>query len=504
MELTATFMVLLEGFSPVFTSPSLATFRLLMTGWILSMRHRYVTDLIVSSDSVGNGHFSDYHRFFSHASWCIDELWKLELWKLLASLVITTLLGPDATIVLAADDTLCRKRGQALFGAGMHYDPLISSRSMKLVSWGHDWVILSIVISNCHWAPTKVFALPICARLYRNRQGLTKGQKENPRQSRTSKGKAGKAAAKKAKQKQGKSKAASAKVKENTGKAGHRTRPELLSEMLTMVSKWFPDRYFHLVVDSLYSGKSILSFLPENIDLTGPVHPGAALYAPAPKVQEKRPGPKLKKGRRLSSRDDWAENKTRWKELAFDQYGLRGTFKIKTRRGLYYQAGKDRPLDFVLTKDDGGKRPTRIFYTTKLGQSARDTLSMFSYRWATEVMHFDTKQHLGLEDPANRTPKAALENGADGALSLQPDDRLVREGGVEARALSRPPVVPSKERTELCRYAYHAASINVGGEIIEGAGNGRTPQQFDRVAHFSRHARRIAASERAKKCETRT
>ena len=96
MELTATFMVLLEHFRPVFTKPSFATFRLLMTGWILSTRHRYVTDLIVSSDSVGNGHFSDYHRFFSKASWEIDSLWRL-----LAVLIVQTFLGKDAVIMLA-------------------------------------------------------------------------------------------------------------------------------------------------------------------------------------------------------------------------------------------------------------------------------------------------------------------------------------------------------------------------------------------------------------------
>ena len=73
MELTPTFMALLDGFHPVFTAPSFATFRLLMVGWILSARHRYVTDLIISSDSVGNGHFSDYHRFFSHKSGVTDE-----------------------------------------------------------------------------------------------------------------------------------------------------------------------------------------------------------------------------------------------------------------------------------------------------------------------------------------------------------------------------------------------------------------------------------------------
>jgi len=130
---------LLAFFHPVFTAPSYATFQLLMTGWIISVRHRYVTDLIISSDSVGNGHFSDYHRFFSHASWDIDDLWKH-----LARLLIDCFFGPKSVILLAGGDTLCHKCGLGLFGAGMHHDPLISSRAVKLVSWGHDWVNLCL------------------------------------------------------------------------------------------------------------------------------------------------------------------------------------------------------------------------------------------------------------------------------------------------------------------------------------------------------------------------
>ncbi len=123
MELTPTFMAMLEEFRAVFTSPSYSTFCLMMTGWILSVRHRYVTDLIISSDSVWNGHFSDYHRFFSKAKWNIDSLWQR-----LATLLVAHLIGPDALIILAGDDTLCRKRGLGLFGAGMHHDPLLIPR----------------------------------------------------------------------------------------------------------------------------------------------------------------------------------------------------------------------------------------------------------------------------------------------------------------------------------------------------------------------------------------
>ena len=171
MELTNSFDVLLQSFAPVFTTPSFVTFRLLMTGWILSTRHRYVTDLIVSSDSVGHGHFSDDHRFFSQAAWKIDNLWRL-----LAKLIIDRLIGKAAVIVLSGDDTLCRKRGLGIFGTGMHHDALSSSKSQKICHWGHDRVDLCIVIAHPWFAPSKVFSLPICMRLYRNRQGLTKGK----------------------------------------------------------------------------------------------------------------------------------------------------------------------------------------------------------------------------------------------------------------------------------------------------------------------------------------
>ena len=63
MELAQGFISLLEEFRPVFTVPSFGLFVDLMTGWILSHRHRFVTDLILSSGSVAKCHFSNYHRF---------------------------------------------------------------------------------------------------------------------------------------------------------------------------------------------------------------------------------------------------------------------------------------------------------------------------------------------------------------------------------------------------------------------------------------------------------
>jgi hypothetical protein len=72
MELTSSFLALLQHFSPVFTAPTHRTFSLIVTGWLLSHRHRYITEVIFSAGQVGIGHWSRFHRFFSHAAWDLD------------------------------------------------------------------------------------------------------------------------------------------------------------------------------------------------------------------------------------------------------------------------------------------------------------------------------------------------------------------------------------------------------------------------------------------------
>jgi hypothetical protein len=406
-------MDVLDGFRPVFTAPSFATFQLLMVGWILSHRHRYVTDLIISSDSVENGHFSDYHRFFSQASWTIDDLWKL-----LARMLVAHFVGPSGTVLLAGDDTLCRKRGLGLFGAGMHHDALCSSRKLKVFSWGHDWVTICLLVANPWWAPGKVFALPICMRLYRNRQGLTKGKNKPAKATKKRTTASNKRQKKEAKRLARKQRRAARRRQKSVKdlKYRHATRPKLMREMLQLVAAWFPDHQLLFVADSLYTGESVLRYLPGNVDMIGAVHAQGALYEPAPQKKSGR-GAARKKGKRLPTREKWAASSSAWTSLTFDQFGLHGTLQTKTRTGLYYKAGKDRLLRFVLTRDTLGQRPTQIFYCTNLQLTPREILSTYAHRWAIEVTHHDSKQFLGFEDPANRVP-LAVERTAPMAMFL--------------------------------------------------------------------------------------
>ena len=214
MECTSSFLVVLCEFRCVFTQPSFAIFLHLMTGWVLSHRRRFVTELISSSGSTHRGHHSRYHNFFSKSVWELDTL----SWVLARLLV--AVFAPVGIIALAVDDTLCRKRGLTVYGTGMHYDPLISSRAKPLVSWGHDWVVLTLIVSNPFWASTKVWSLPIAFRLYRNHQGLTKGKKK------------------------------AKKSPKRRPDPNHRTRPELAVELISLIAGWFPERQLLVSGDS--------------------------------------------------------------------------------------------------------------------------------------------------------------------------------------------------------------------------------------------------------------
>src|SRR5262249_29626242 len=274
MQLTSSFLDLLPHFAPVFTTPTYQTFVVIVAGWVLSQRHRFITEVIFSGGHVGIGHWARFHRFFSHAAWDIDTF------SLFLAKLVLTILAPGATLIWAVDDTLCRKRGLTLYGAGMHYDPLISSRAKALVSWGHDWVVLCLILAHPFWAPTKVYALPVAFRLYRNRQGLTKGKKDK------AKGKKDKAEAKRAKAQKDKAKP----------DPDHRTRPELALELIRLAAAWFPDDEIMVTGDSAYGGQSILSELPPKVHLISHVHPKGALYQPAPPKLAKTRGPARKKG----------------------------------------------------------------------------------------------------------------------------------------------------------------------------------------------------------------
>ena len=276
MECTQSFVALLSEFRCVFTEPSFPDLRVPHDGMgsVPSTAFRHRVDLVQRLHTAG-------------APQPLSSLlqpgglgYSTVLCEVLAKLVVRVF-ASTGIIELAVDDTLCRKRGLTVYGTGMHHDPLISSRAKPLTSWGHDWVVVTLIVRCPFWAPTKVWSLPIAFRLYRNRQGVTKGKKKKQ------KGK---------------------KHKQPKRDPNHRTRPELAVELISLVASWFPERKLMVSGDSAYGGASVLQKLPANVELISHVHPKGALYEPAPTPIPGKKGAHRKKGKRLPGMAEWADD----------------------------------------------------------------------------------------------------------------------------------------------------------------------------------------------------
>ena len=216
-------------------------------------------------------------------------------------------------------------------------------------------------------------------------------------------------------------------------------------------------------------GQSVLSHLPPNVHLISHVHPNGALYEPASPKKEKRKGPARKKGDRLPGMKQWADDPDRpWTKLKFNQFGLHATLEVKTIQALYYKAGKDRLLTIVLTRDLEGKRPDQMFYCTKLDWTPRQILSAYACRWAIECTFENCKQFLGLEDPANRLPKAVARTAPMAlfiySLVVVWFDRV----GSSVPPIPRPTVVhKTQARTVVRRHADDLEAGQLRGENPE-------------------------------------
>ena len=167
MSLVASFLMIVQPLSWAMSTPVFSSFLTLLTGWIFAPR-RTVTGMIVAAGVAGERHHSAFHRVFSAARRSLDQL------GLIVFGILTALLS-DGPVPLSLDDTEAHKRGLKVFGVGMHRDPQLSTRKMPVLTWGHNWVILSVMV-RIPCCPDRVFSLPILFRLYLNHDAASAGE----------------------------------------------------------------------------------------------------------------------------------------------------------------------------------------------------------------------------------------------------------------------------------------------------------------------------------------
>ncbi len=110
MNLVTSFLVMLQPLAWATTCATFSNLTTMFAGRAIAPR-RTVTEMLLAAGAMGKKHHSAFHWLFAQAQWSLDHL----------ALLVFDMLAPwleEGEIFLALDDTLARKRGLKVFGAG--------------------------------------------------------------------------------------------------------------------------------------------------------------------------------------------------------------------------------------------------------------------------------------------------------------------------------------------------------------------------------------------------
>jgi hypothetical protein len=325
-----------------------------LAGWIFAPR-RTITGMLVAAGVAGQQHHAAFHRVFSAARWSLDEL-GLIVFELLRVLL------PDGTVPLSADDTEARKRGRQVYGVGMHRDPQLSTRKKPVLTWGHNWVVLAVIV-RLPCCPGRVFSLPVLFRLYLNHDAAARARRV------------------------------------------YRTRPELVVELLHRLCGRHGGLHFHVYADSAFGGESVLGHLPINCGLTSRMPMDARLYEAPPPRKPGTCGRPRKRGALLPTPTQMLQQQAR--RTTLDIYGRKQKARVVDTVARWHSVPA-RALRVVAVEPLTGGRGKQAFYSTRLEDTAEQVLTSYSGRWSIEETFAGGKSFLGFEEPQGWSRQAVL------------------------------------------------------------------------------------------------
>jgi hypothetical protein len=354
MALVPSFLAIVQPLDWTMRAPCFRSFVTVLAGWLFAPR-RTITGAIVAAGVAGKRHHAAFHRLFASARWSLDEM-GLIVFQLIAALL------PAGTVKLTFDDTLAHKRGKKVFGVGMHHDPILSTRKLKVTSWGHSWVVLAVVVA-LPFCPGRVFSLPILFRLYLNHDAAARARR------------------------------------------AYKKRSELAVELLERLCKAHRERNFHAFADSAYGGETVLGHLPNNCDLTSRMPLSTRLHESPPARAPGTNGRPRKRGARLPSPAQMIKQRGRRVTLAI--YGRNDRVRLVETVACCYRV-PGRLLKVVVVEPLVGGRPVQAFYSTASGQTAEEVLTEYAGRWSIEETIQGSKTWLGFEEPQGWSRNAVL------------------------------------------------------------------------------------------------
>jgi hypothetical protein len=350
---------LLSLFRSCFTQPTFQTFRAIVVGQVSQTGLRTVTGMLVGARLSGVWHHARAHRFFSCARWSADRLGLL-----LAAWVCETLLERDETVVVAVDDSLCRRAGSKVHGCFWHRDVTARSEGM-VAAWGNSWVVAGIIV-RLPFLDRRV-CLPVLFRLWQpKRKQFSKKQLDPERPGKT----------------------------------------VLAREMVDLLAGRLSGRELHVLGDSAYASKAWRG-LPERVSVTFRLRRRAILYGPPPEGRRGRGRPR-KWGQKLGSVAHIAEDpNTLWAAANVRCYEKTWKVTLAELDGRWEPLGPDTPVRLIIARNHSRdpEQPIAVL-TTEPDATAAQTIERYAWRWSIEVSFEQGKQLFGVGHARNRTPQA--------------------------------------------------------------------------------------------------
>jgi DDE superfamily endonuclease len=354
LTLPASLAVLLGALRPCFTRRSFVTFCALAAGLAGQVRRRTVCGMLLGAGLGGIWPHDRAHRFFASARWEIDELGLA-----VARLVVALLVPPGAAVTVAVDDSVFRRTGRRVHGAGWQHDG--SSPHRGKLSFGTCFVTAGIVVTLPFC--TRPVCLPVLARL----------NIPSPRTRR----------------------------RKHVAKPGSKVAQAC--ELVTKLAGAFAGRQVHVVADAYYHGPSVKD-LPGAVTWTCRLMASAVLYDRAPAKIPGTPGrPKLK-GDRLGTAAELAATAD-WTPATVRIYRRRQLVRLAEVTCLWYGCLHTTPVRVIIARDDDGDL---ALVTTDLASPAASLVERYAARWSIEQAFYDTRVVLGGGEARNRV-RAAVE-----------------------------------------------------------------------------------------------
>jgi hypothetical protein len=307
---------------------------------------RTVTGMLTAANLAGRWSHDRAHQFFSRAAWDPHRLGMA-----LAMVVVDHLVPEGAHVLVAVDDTLFRRRGKKVHQARWAHDG--SGRGKDKTGYGNTWVILAIVV-KLPFLPKPV-ALPVLWALWRGK--------------------------------------------------GTASRTQLAIALVTALADALPGRTIDVVADAVYHHQDVTT-LPGNVTWTFRLQRNAVLTGPTPPRTGRRGRPR-KKGDKLGTPGEIADQATDWTPVQVDRYGSVETVEAIRRDCQWYGAFKDLPVSAVIARDEDTTTGYDLaLLSTDRTAGAAELVGRYASRWSIEPVFQHGREDLGVGQAHNRTQRA--------------------------------------------------------------------------------------------------